>query len=161
MSDPKPPPVPTQSTQKRTLVEEGTRFKGSLISTCPVLVQGSVEGDVESPAVTVSATKQCTRDQLKPGNVILGVELSVEGRVAEVHFNPFHCKLRDSGGSSYTPTFRGCEPRLRDHRLAIDERQTGWVSFELPGSATDLRLVCSQAVADQQNRVLEFDLTER
>ena len=50
---PKPaPPV----TEKRTLVEEGTKFKGSLTSTCPIVVQGSIEGDVEGPSVTVSAT---------------------------------------------------------------------------------------------------------
>jgi hypothetical protein len=44
------------SDEKRTLVEEGTRFKGSLSSTCPIVVQGSVEGDVEGPSVKVSAT---------------------------------------------------------------------------------------------------------
>lgn len=55
MNDPKNPAAGSGAT-KRTLVEEGTRFKGSLTSTCPILVQGSVEGDVEGPAVTVSAT---------------------------------------------------------------------------------------------------------
>ncbi len=54
MNDPKNPNLATGT--KRTLVEEGTRFKGSLTSTCPILVQGSVEGEVEGPAVTVSAT---------------------------------------------------------------------------------------------------------
>jgi cytoskeletal protein CcmA (bactofilin family) len=57
MNDPKNAPgLANPNTQKRTLVEEGTKFKGSLTSTCPVLVQGTVEGNVESPAVTVSAT---------------------------------------------------------------------------------------------------------
>ena len=56
MNDPKNPAAGSGATTKRTLVEEGTRFKGSLTSTCPILVQGSVEGDVEGPAVTVSAT---------------------------------------------------------------------------------------------------------
>ena len=55
MNDPKNPAANT-TTAKRTLVEEGTRFKGSLSSTCPIHVQGSVEGDVDGPAVTVSAT---------------------------------------------------------------------------------------------------------
>ena len=41
-------------TDKRTLVEEGTELKGSLTSTCPVLVRGRVEGDVKAPALTVS-----------------------------------------------------------------------------------------------------------
>jgi hypothetical protein len=56
MNDPKNPTGGAATTQKRTLVEEGTRFKGSLTSTCPILVQGTVEGDVEGPALTVSAT---------------------------------------------------------------------------------------------------------
>ena len=48
--DPKKPQGP------RTVVDEGTSFKGSLNSTCPVLVQGVVEGTLDAPAVTVSAT---------------------------------------------------------------------------------------------------------
>jgi cytoskeletal protein CcmA (bactofilin family) len=41
---------------RRTLVEEGTSFKGSLSSTCPVEVKGRVEGDVTAPALSVSAS---------------------------------------------------------------------------------------------------------
>lgn len=47
---------PTATSNPATLVEDGTKIRGSLSSTVPVLVQGTVEGDVESPAVTVSAT---------------------------------------------------------------------------------------------------------
>ena len=39
---------------KQTLVEEGTLLKGSLTSTCPVLVRGQIEGDIKAPALTVS-----------------------------------------------------------------------------------------------------------
>lgn len=39
----------------RTLVEEGTQFKGSLSSKCPIEVKGRVEGDLQAPALTVSA----------------------------------------------------------------------------------------------------------
>ena len=58
MNDPKAPPPPGSSPNvvKRTLVEEGTKFKGSLTSTCPIVVQGSIEGNVEGPSLTVSAT---------------------------------------------------------------------------------------------------------
>ncbi len=42
------------ASEKKTLIEEGTRFKGSLSSTCAVVVRGSIEGDVEAPALTVS-----------------------------------------------------------------------------------------------------------
>lgn len=41
---------------KRTLVEEGTELKGSLTSTCPVLVRGKIEGEIKAPALTVSAS---------------------------------------------------------------------------------------------------------
>lgn len=44
------------ATEKRTVVEEGTQLKGSIVSTCPIVVQGSVEGTVDGPAITVSAT---------------------------------------------------------------------------------------------------------
>jgi cytoskeletal protein CcmA (bactofilin family) len=40
----------------RTIVDEGTKFKGALSSTSPILVQGTVEGDVSGPAVSVSAS---------------------------------------------------------------------------------------------------------
>lgn len=56
MNDPKNPTVGSPTTEKRTLVEEGTKFKGSLTSTCAIVVQGSIEGDVEGPSVSVSAT---------------------------------------------------------------------------------------------------------
>ena len=44
------------ASEKRTLVEEGTTFKGTLSSSCPVFVKGAVEGDVEAPALTVATT---------------------------------------------------------------------------------------------------------
>jgi cytoskeletal protein CcmA (bactofilin family) len=56
MNQPKKPMLIEATTRKQTLVEEGTRFKGSMSSTCPIVVQGSIEGDVDGPAVTVSAT---------------------------------------------------------------------------------------------------------
>ena len=41
---------------KRTLVEEGTEIKGSIKSTCPVLVRGRIEGDVDAPSMNVSSS---------------------------------------------------------------------------------------------------------
>ena len=42
--------------RKKTLVEEGTQFKGSLSSDCPIEVKGRVEGDLTAPALFVSAS---------------------------------------------------------------------------------------------------------
>jgi cytoskeletal protein CcmA (bactofilin family) len=40
--------------RRKTLVEEGTQFKGSLSSDCPIEVKGRVEGDLTAPALVVS-----------------------------------------------------------------------------------------------------------
>jgi cytoskeletal protein CcmA (bactofilin family) len=47
---------PKAGAGKQTIVEEGSHFKGSLVSTCPVLVNGRIEGDVETPSLSVSPT---------------------------------------------------------------------------------------------------------
>src|SRR5689334_4768151 len=41
---------------KVTIVEEGTEFKGTLTSSCPIDVRGKVEGELNTPSLTVSAT---------------------------------------------------------------------------------------------------------
>jgi len=63
------------ATEKRTLVEEGTTFKGSMISTCPVLVKGGIEGDVQAPSLTVAGSGTVS------GKVKAG-ELKSEGSLA-------------------------------------------------------------------------------
>ena len=39
---------------RKTLVEEGTQFKGSMSSDCPIEVKGRIEGDLSAPALSVS-----------------------------------------------------------------------------------------------------------
>jgi len=39
---------------KKTLIEEGTAFKGTLTSTCPIVVMGRVEGEMTGPSVEVT-----------------------------------------------------------------------------------------------------------
>ena len=41
---------------KQTTVEEGTQFKGTLESSCPVMVRGKIDGDLTAPSVIVSET---------------------------------------------------------------------------------------------------------
>jgi cytoskeletal protein CcmA (bactofilin family) len=62
---------------KKTLVEEGTSFKGSLSSTCPVVVRGRVEGDVSAPSLQVSATG-AVHGKVKVGEMQSHGELSGE-----------------------------------------------------------------------------------
>ena len=39
---------------KQTLVEEGTELKGTLKSSCQVVVNGSIDGQIEAPSLTVA-----------------------------------------------------------------------------------------------------------
>ena len=62
---------------KQTIVEEGTQFKGSLTSTCPVLVHGRVEGDIETPTLSVSTTGS-VKGKVKVGEVSSSGEIEGE-----------------------------------------------------------------------------------
>jgi cytoskeletal protein CcmA (bactofilin family) len=44
----------TEAELKQTTVEEGTQFKGTLQSTCRVVVRGVVDGELNAPAVVVA-----------------------------------------------------------------------------------------------------------
>ena len=44
------------TSDRKTTVEEGTQFKGSLSSKCPVEVKGRIEGDLTAPSLFVSST---------------------------------------------------------------------------------------------------------
>src|SRR5688572_21799553 len=46
----------TPPRERRTLVEEGTELKGTMSSTCPIVVMGKVEGEVSGPSIEISAT---------------------------------------------------------------------------------------------------------
>lgn len=44
------------TSDRKTTVEEGTQFKGSLSSKCPVEVKGRIEGNLTAPSLFVSST---------------------------------------------------------------------------------------------------------
>lgn len=73
MADPKPEKAPAAT--KKTLVEEGTEFKGTLVSKCPVDVSGKIDGEVHAPSLTVGATGGVF------GKVRVG-EITSEGEIA-------------------------------------------------------------------------------
>jgi cytoskeletal protein CcmA (bactofilin family) len=49
------PQQPTKG-EKHTLIEQGTEFKGTMKSTCPVVVNGRVEGELTAPELDVTTT---------------------------------------------------------------------------------------------------------
>jgi cytoskeletal protein CcmA (bactofilin family) len=70
MNNPKTP-----AAGKKTTVEEGTEFRGSLNSSCPIEVKGFVEGELTAPGLTVSSTGAVH------GKVKV-VEITSEGEIA-------------------------------------------------------------------------------
>lgn len=72
--------------EKRTLVEEGTTFKGSLSSTCPILVKGAIEGDLEAPSLTVAQTGSVS-GKVKAGELKSEGQLSGEFDVDKVQLS--------------------------------------------------------------------------
>jgi len=62
---------------KRTLVEEGTQFKGSLSSSCPIVVKGRIDGDISAPSLQVSSTGS-VHGKVKVGQIESQGELSGE-----------------------------------------------------------------------------------
>jgi cytoskeletal protein CcmA (bactofilin family) len=63
--------------EKQTYVEEGTQFKGSLTSSCPIVVRGKVEGDLAAPSLTVSPSGS-VRGQVRVGEMRSQGELAGE-----------------------------------------------------------------------------------
>jgi cytoskeletal protein CcmA (bactofilin family) len=68
MSDPK---------NRKTLVEEGTQFKGALSSDCPVEVKGRIEGELNAPALSVSPSG-AVHGKIKVGEIRSQGELAGE-----------------------------------------------------------------------------------
>src|SRR5262245_20200099 len=69
------PPNLSATAEKKTIVQDGTDLKGSITSSCPIVVQGSIEGEVAGPSIEVSATGRIA------GKTTTGT-LSSSGRVA-------------------------------------------------------------------------------
>jgi cytoskeletal protein CcmA (bactofilin family) len=41
-------------TPRQTIVEEGTEFSGTIESSCPIVVNGTIQGKVSAPEITIS-----------------------------------------------------------------------------------------------------------
>ena len=65
------------SSDKRTVVDEGTSFKGTLSSSCPIDVHGQIEGDVDTPSLNISASGS-VHGRVKVGSVCSEGEIAGE-----------------------------------------------------------------------------------
>lgn len=98
----------TTEISRLTVVEEGTELKGSITSSCPVVVRGKVSGELTSPALTV-APSGVVSGRVKVGTIVSSGEISGEieadhanlsGRVADdtvIRAHTLEVKLSSEG----------------------------------------------------------------
>jgi cytoskeletal protein CcmA (bactofilin family) len=131
------PSVPS----KQTVVEEGSCFKGTLTSTCPIHVNGRIEGDFETPSLTVSATG-AVHGRAKVGAVRSQGELSGEfdaesielaGRVLDntvIRARSLEVKLASTRGKLQV-IFGDCELAVGDEPTEFDAVEPAAASAEV------------------------------
>jgi cytoskeletal protein CcmA (bactofilin family) len=104
---------------KQTTVEEGTQFKGTLHSTCQVLVRGLVDGELTAPSVTVSETGTVTgsvkAETIRSQGVLAGRvdadDVYLSGSVRSdtvIRAKTLEVKLERSNGEKLQVTFGEC-----------------------------------------------------
>jgi len=96
------------SSDKRTVVDEGTSFKGTLSSSCPIDVRGRIEGDLETPSLTISHSG-AVHGRVKVGTV------RSEGEIAG-EFEADHVELAGSVKDNTVIRARSLEVRLATER---------------------------------------------
>jgi cytoskeletal protein CcmA (bactofilin family) len=92
------------TSEKRTVVDEGTSFKGSLSSSCPIDVRGRIEGDLETPSLTISHSGS-VHGRVKVGSVRSDGEIAGE-------FDADHVELAGSVKDNTVIRARSLEVRL-------------------------------------------------
>lgn len=133
------------SNTKVTVVEEGTEFKGTLSSSCPVDVRGRVEGELSTPSLTVSASG-AVHGRAKVGAVRSEGEISGEfeadrvelsGRVRDntvIRARSLEVKLERARGLQVM--FGECELSVGDEPTEHDrEREADAAKAAMPAPA--------------------------
>jgi len=155
-------PTNLSETRKQTVLEGGTVFKGTLTSSCPIVVNGTIEGDVSAPELTIGrsgallggikAEKVHFRGTLS-GNVEAGevflagvvrsntvikakrleVKLGSDKGQLEVRFG--ECKLEVSDAPVEQETPVASDPE-RDAAADVSIEMDDWATLESPTDAS-------------------------
>jgi cytoskeletal protein CcmA (bactofilin family) len=112
--------MPSDSSKtKQTLVEEGTEFKGTLKSSCAVVVNGTIDGELDAPEVTITRSgsvagaikaKKVKSQGTLSGNVDAG-DVFLAGSVRSntvIKAKSLEVKLGSSDKGSLEVTFGEC-----------------------------------------------------
>jgi len=127
--------MPSDSSKtKQTLVEEGTEFKGTLKSSCAVVVNGTIDGELDAPEVTITRSgavagaikaKKVKSQGTLSGNVDAG-DVFLAGSVKSntvIKAKSLEVKLGSSEKGSLEVTFGECN--LEVGEAPRDEDTTG------------------------------------
>jgi len=109
----------SEASGRQTTVEEGTQFKGTLQSNCPVMVRGIVEGDLSAPSVIVSTSGAVTgnvkADCIRSEGVLAGhvdaLDVYLSGSVRSdtvIRAKTLEVKLQRAGDERLQVTFGEC-----------------------------------------------------
>jgi cytoskeletal protein CcmA (bactofilin family) len=123
MSDP-------DGSTKKTIIEQGTEFEGSITSTCDVELRGRIRGDLLAPALTIDpsgSVQGCIKvDRLISEGEISGEidaqNVQLSGKVSDqtvIKAETLEVKLKKDSGVQVT--FGECELRVGD-RASRDGR---------------------------------------
>lgn len=118
--------MPEDLITKQTVLEEGTKFEGSISSECPITVSGTVKGNIVAPSLNItlsgSVQGQVKVSNLKSDGEIAGeidaeiVELS--GHVSDqttIRASSLQVKLSQNGnGGKLLVTFGNCDLNVGD-----------------------------------------------
>jgi cytoskeletal protein CcmA (bactofilin family) len=144
--------MPIESkTPKQTLVEEGTEFKGTLKSSCPVVVNGTIDGEVDAPEITITRSgavlgalkaKKVRSQGTLSGNVDAG-DVFLAGSVRSntvIKAKSLEVKLGSSEKGHLEVTFGECNLEVGDPPTDEDSASswsTGTDSSSLSSDASD------------------------
>jgi cytoskeletal protein CcmA (bactofilin family) len=148
---------------KQTTVEEGTEFKGTLNSTCQVMVRGRVEGEVSAPSIIISQTgsvignikAQCIQSEGVLAGRVEADDLYLAGSVRSetvIRAKTLEIKLR-SDHKKFEITFGECILDVGDDPNLEDALDDGNADSAIKKSSALARRIDTptDAKANQQN----------
>jgi cytoskeletal protein CcmA (bactofilin family) len=150
--------MPSESkTPKQTLVEEGTEFKGTLKSSCAVVVNGTIDGEVDAPEITITRSgavlgaikaKKVRSQGTLSGNVDAG-DVFLAGSVRSntvIKAKSLEVKLGSSEKGQLEVTFGECN--LEVGEPPRDEESNAWSLSDGTDSSKESRSSSPSASSD-------------
>jgi|GEM_PF-449069 cytoskeletal protein CcmA (bactofilin family) len=133
------------SSDKRTVVDEGTSFEGKLSSSCPIDVRGRIDGDVSTPSLTISK-HGAVHGRVKVGSV------RSEGEIAG-EFEADHVELAGTVKDNTVIRARSLEVKLSAERgrLQVIFGECELSVGDEPTEHVDLPVQAEQAIAAHAN----------